>query len=259
MKTVIIGKGKVGEATAMSLSRRDPSHIDFHDPHKGVSVETVGGSYNFAPYDYAIVCVDTLRRDEYDHTDVISVLNELKTGMFTGIALIRSTVNPEIIPILKNIYPRFVMFPEFMRQTDDLKMDDPWVVVLGGEVSDVLTSMWYLHDNGYCDDTEKYLRGSHADAAIIKLCQNAGLATKVIFFNMVYALCEKYQGNYDLVRRGVGADKRVGIEYSVVPSPDDGLRGFKGHCLPKDVASLSAIDDYGFFAKLLEINKQLGR
>lgn len=259
MKTVIIGKGKVGEATAMSLSRRDPSHIDFHDPFKGVSVQTVGGAYNFSPYTFAIVCVDTLRKDPYDHSDVIAVLSDLKAGDFTGITLIRSTVNPEILPFLKTIYPRIVMFPEFMRQTDDLKLDDPWVVVLGGDVNDALTSQWYLFDNGYCDDLGKYLRCSHADAAIIKLCQNAGLATKVIFFNMVHALCEKYQGRYENVRRGVGADKRVGMEYSVVPSPDDGKRGFKGHCLPKDVASLAAIDNYGFFSKLLEINKQLGR
>lgn len=253
MKTVVVGKGKVGEATAISLSRRDASHIDFHDPAKGFFVDS------YETYDFAIVCVDTLRKDAYDHADVIAVLEQLRNGGFKGIVLIRSTINPEMIPLLKTLYPRIVMFPEFMRQTDDLKMDDPWVVVLGGDVNDVLTSQWYLHDNGYCDDTEKYLRCSHADAAIIKLCQNAGLATRVIYFNMIYALCEKYQARYENVRRGVGADKRVGLEYSVVPSPDDGKRGFKGHCLPKDVNSLASIDDYGFFQTLLDINTKLGR
>lgn len=252
MKTVIIGKGKVGEATAASLRQTE---VTFHDPWKGLVVN------DFSPFDYAIVCVDTLREGPYDHATVIRVLHMLAAEQYKGVVLIRSTVNPEIVSMFKTTFGnlRIVMFPEFMRQTDDLKMDDPWIVVLGGDVTDVLSTKWFLFENEYCSDADKYLLCSHAEASIIKMCQNAGLATRVIFFNMVSALCEKYQGRYSVVRQGVGADKRVGLEYSIVPSPDDGMRGFKGHCLPKDVASLATIDDFGFFEKLLEINKRLGR
>lgn len=252
MNVLIVGKGKVGEATAQSLSKSD---ITYLDPFKGHHV-----TY-FAPFDYAIVCIDTLRQGPYDHSSVTAALDQLSSSDFRGIVLVRSTINPEMIPRWKTLFPelRIVMFPEFMRQTDDLKMDTPWVVVLGGEVSDVLTTQWFLHDNDYCTDESKYLRTTAVEAAVIKLCQNAGLATKVIFFNMVNELCQKYGANYNRVRMGVGADKRVGIEYSVVPSPDDGIRGFKGHCLPKDVACLASIETHGFFTKLLEINRQLGR
>ena len=252
MKTLVIGKGKVGEATAASLHK---ATIDFHDPAKGLVVA------DFSDYSFAIVCVDTLRKGPHDHTDVLAVLNELVTKNFKGITLIRSTCNPEFVSQWKTLFSelRIVMFPEFMRQTDDLKLDDPWIVVIGGEPEDALTSQWFLHDNGYCDDVSKYHRTNAVEAAVIKLCQNAGLATKVIFFNMVNELCEKYGANYNRVRIGVGADKRVGIEYSTVPSPDDQKRGFKGHCLPKDVACLASIETHGFFTKLLEINKKLGR
>lgn len=251
MKTLIIGKGKVGEATAQTLT----CVSDFHDPAKNAVVE------DFNAYDFTIVCVDTLRKGPHDHTDVTNVLSELSKADYKGIILIRSTCSPEFVSqwgtLFRNLH--IVMFPEFMRQTDDLKLDDPWIVVLGGEVQDTLTAQWFLHDNGYCKDTSKYHRTTAVEASIIKLCQNAGLATKVIFFNMVNELCGKYGAEYDRVRVGVGADKRVGIEYSVVPSPDDHKRGFQGHCLPKDVTCLSTIETHGFFTKLLEINKKLGR
>ena len=250
MKTVIIGKGKVGEATAASLC----CEVQFHDPFKGVVVS------DFSEFDFAIVCVDTLRTGPMDHRSVIDVLTMLQDVSYEGIVLIRSTVNPEFVrELLYGFKLRTIMFPEFMRQTDDLKMDDPWIVVLGGEYFDLAKAQKFLIEAKYCEDASKYLFTSRMEAAIIKLCQNAGLATKVIFFNMVYELCQKYGGDYTNVRLGVGADERVGFQYSVVPSPDDGKLGFKGHCLPKDVNSLSQIDDYGFFQMLLDINTKLGR
>lgn len=250
MKTVLIGKGKVGEATAASLS----CEVDYHDPFKGFTIT------DFTPYDFAIVCVDTLRAGPLDHMSVHDVLHTLRQKSFGGIVLIRSTVNPEFVSTIDTFTDlRIVMFPEFMRQTDDLKMDDPWIVVLGGNFFDVLETKKFLLDAGYCTNESKYHFTSRIESTIIKLCQNAGLATKVIYFNMVHALCQKYNAAYDAVRTGVCADERIGYEYSIVPSPDDGKLGFKGHCLPKDVTSLSVIDDFNFFKMLLDINNKLGR
>lgn len=249
MKVLIIGKGKVGEATGQSLN----CHVDYHDPYKGFIVE------DFSSYKAAIVCVDTLRSNPNDHSALNDVLELLEQKQFNGLVMIRCTVSPEFIKTL-NTNLRVVMFPEFMRQTDDLKMDTPWIVVLGGEAVDAMAAKDLLQKLNYCNDLSKYHLTSRMDSAILKLCQNAGLATKVIFFNMVNEICEKYGANYNNVRIGVGADERVGIQYSSVPSPDDGQKGFKGHCLPKDVTCLSTIEtEHGFFKKLLEINKQLGR
>lgn len=252
MKVVIIGKGKVGEATGQSLG----CFVNYHDPYKGHVIE------DFSSYDAAIVCVDTLRENPYDHSALANVLKMLNQQNYQGLILIRCTVSPEFIILMQEEFPSLhvVMFPEFMRQTDDLKMDDPWIVVLGGKLQDTMAAKDLLQKVNYCTDINKYHLVSHIDSAIIKLCQNAGLATKVIFYNMVNEICEKYKANYNNVRIGVGADKRVGIEYSIVPSPDDGKKGFQGHCLPKDVTTLTTVEtEHGFFAKLLEINKMLGR
>lgn len=252
MKIVIIGKGKVGEATAQSLN----CNVDFHDPYKGVEIK------DFLHYDLAIVCVDTLRQSTSDHNALESVLLNLQEKKFKGIVAIRCTVSPDFINIIEEKYSGLytVMFPEFMRQTDDLKMDTPWIVVLGGDINHTTKLQKILTDLNYCKDDTMYHHVTRIEASIIKLCQNAGLATKVIFYNMVNEICEKYQANYNNVRIGVGADKRVGIEYSLVPSPDDGLKGFKGHCLPKDVTCLSSVEtEHNFFKTLLSINRMLGR
>lgn len=251
MKVLIIGKGKVGEATAMAL--RD-TEVDYHDPPKGLVVK------NFDDYCLTIICVDTLRSGPYDHTIVHSVISELEAAQYKGIVLIRSTVSPEMVLRWKTMFQlRIVMFPEFMRQTDDLKMDTPWAVVLGGDVVDTMFVRDFLVRTLYCTDLSKYHLMTPVEASIVKLCQNAGLATKVIFYNMVNELCERYNASYERVRHGVGADERVGIQYSIVPSPDDGKKGFQGHCLPKDVACLAEIETHGFFTNLLSINKALGR
>jgi UDP-glucose 6-dehydrogenase len=249
MKIVIIGKGKVGEATGQTFN----VPVDYHDPYKGHVIN------DFAPYDLAIVCVDTLRAGPDDHKDLTSVVSNLIDNKFKGIVAIRCTINPNYIMGLADTSLRIVMFPEFMRQTDDLKLDNPWVVVLGGLLADTVKLMDILVQTGYCKDRSKYLLMSWEEAAIVKLGQNSGLATKVIFYNMINELCEKYNANYDLVRRGIGADERVGIQYSVVPSPDDGLKGFKGHCLPKDLECMASVETHGFFRNLLDINKKLGR
>ncbi len=249
-KVVIIGKGKVGEATAQTLT----CQVDFHDPFKNVTVS------NLKDYDIAIICVDTLRESVTDHDSLQTVLNELQSSNFTGVAAIRSTVSPDFSQSLNNYNFDVVMFPEFMRQTDALKMDTPWIVILGGNSVACIIFKYFLINNNYCTDKTKYHLVSIEEAVIIKLCQNAGLATKVIFYNMVNEICEKYNANYENVRIGVGADERVGIQYSLVPSPDDGLKGFKGHCLPKDVTCLASVEtEHGFFKKLLEINLMLGR
>lgn len=248
--TVIIGKGKVGQATARTLT----APITFHDPQKGDFVS------DFSAFSVAIVCVDTLRKSPSDHSTLIEVLENLRSNEFKGIVAIRSTVNPDFVQHLESLHDlNIIMFPEFMRQTDTLVMDTPWSVVIGGPTH--LTQLFrdYLLTYNYYSDPYKTHLVSSTEAAIIKLCQNAGLATKVMFYNMVNEICEKYNADYTNVRMGVGADKRVGIEYSVVPSPDDGLKGFQGHCLPKDVACLASIETHGFFTNLLEINKKLGR
>jgi UDP-glucose 6-dehydrogenase len=74
---------------------------------------------------------------------------------------------------------------------------------------------------------------------------------------MIYKICEDFGASYDVVRNAVGSDSRIGIAHSVVPSPDDGMFGFGGHCLPKDLLVIADLDKFGFFDNINKINRKL--
>jgi UDP-glucose 6-dehydrogenase len=250
LNTLIIGAGKVGTATAISLGNK----ADFHDPPKGIIAN------DFNKYDYIIVCVDTTKDGPDDYYILESVLDDLNSSQYPGLVAIRSTVSPEKIAIWDKKYVlNYIMFPEFMPQRDGgLVTDTAWIAVLGGaEESTKDFANNVLIKYGYPAEIESYFYVSKEEAAIIKLADNAALSTKLTYFNMIYKICEKFGVSYEVVRNAVGSDDRIGIAHSIVPSPDDGLFGFGGHCLPKDLLVIADLDKYGFFDKIRQINNKL--
>jgi UDPglucose 6-dehydrogenase len=85
-----------------------------------------------------------------------------------------------------------------------------------------------------------------ASAEITKYAANAMLATRISFMNMIAALCETVGADVDEVRRGVGADDRIGSRF-LFP----GI-GYGGSCFPKDVKALvRTLEERGVDASIL--------
>jgi UDPglucose 6-dehydrogenase len=114
-----------------------------------------------------------------------------------------------------------------------------------------------LIDSGYCTDESKYYLCTQQEASLIKLADNAFLSTKVTFFNAIYDICQRHGYDYETVRDGIILDQRVGSAHTIVPSPDDGMVGFGGHCLPKDLGVIAEIDRLNLFLGIKKINDHL--
>ena len=74
-------------------------------------------------------------------------------------------------------------------------------------------------------------------AETVKYFTNCFLATKVIFANEMYDICNTANVDFDKVTEYALHDTRIGKSHLMVPGPD-GDRGFGGHCFPKDLKAM---------------------
>lgn len=93
-----------------------------------------------------------------------------------------------------------------------------------------------------------------ASAEITKYAANAMLATRISFMNMVADLCRQVGADVDMVRRGMGTDRRIGPAFLFAGC------GYGGSCFPKDVqAFIRTLSQEGCDPAILEAVDQVNR
>ncbi len=137
--------------------------------------------------------------------------------------------------------------PEFLKEgaaiEDFLKPDR---VVVGTDNEEVAETMRNLYAP-FVRTGKPILIMDIRSAELTKYAANAMLATKISFINEIANLCEKVGADVDMVRRGIGADRRIG-PYFIFPGT-----GYGGSCFPKDVkAIIRTAKEHGLQLKILE-------
>ncbi len=164
--------------------------------------------------------------------------------------LVKETIEVE----LKNRYPNGVPFefdvvsnPEFLKEGDAVSdFMKPDRVVVGANSEKSLNIMKELY-RPFTMNHERFIAMDVRSAEMTKYAANAMLATKISFMNEIANICELVGADVNMVRVGIGSDKRIGYHF-IYP----GI-GWGGSCFPKDVKALEKIAlENGYEPKIIK-------
>lgn len=136
--------------------------------------------------------------------------------------------------------------PEFLKEgsaIDDFCHSDRIIIGSDSKKSVKLEDCY----SPYNRKRNKIIYMSSKSAELSKLASNAFLASRISFINEISRIAELDNLDIEEVRRGIGSDSRIGIEF-LYPGC-----GYGGSCFPKDVRSLIYhLNKSGFKPHLLE-------
>ena len=122
--------------------------------------------------------------------------------------------------------------PEFLKEGAAIKdFVSPDRVVVGTEskkAEEVMTKLY----QPFLINNFRVIFMDIPSAEMTKYAANAMLATRISFMNDIANLCERVGANVDHVRKGIGADARIGQKFLYAGC------GYGGSCFPKDVKAL---------------------
>ena len=124
--------------------------------------------------------------------------------------------------------------PEFLKEgaaVADCMRPDRIVIGTSDPASEELLREVYAP---FSRNHEKIIVMDVRSAELTKYAANAMLATKISFMNEIANLAERLGADVEMVRRGIGADQRIGYHF-IYPGA-----GYGGSCFPKDVKALIA-------------------
>lgn len=248
------------------------------EPDEGSPVQNFVSSCeeekNFSKVYFVCLPTPMFEDGEADLSIVEGVLKELSRVPGDRIAVVKSTVPPGSTERWNKMFEgtglRVVFNPEFLTEAnalDDMRNQNR--IILGGP-RPWINTVKLIFQTAF--PKVPLVKTSSTTAEMVKYTINCFLSTKVSFANEVAQICEALDAkglniDYDKVVEYAKLDARLGNSHWAVPGPvptHDGryVRGFGGHCFPKDLNALVYVAEKlgvdpkvlkGVWAKNLEV------
>jgi UDPglucose 6-dehydrogenase len=190
-----------------------------------IAVGTPEGESGEADLQYVLAAAEQIGRAMRQYTVVVDK-STVPVGTADKVREVISRVTEVEFDVVSN--------PEFLKEgaaLDDFLKPDR--VVIGTESERARKVMGQLYAP-FVRTENPILYMDTRSAELTKYAANAMLATRISFMNDIAALCERVGADVDFVRKGMGADKRIGYPF-LFPGV-----GYGGSCFPKDVKALVA-------------------
>jgi UDPglucose 6-dehydrogenase len=178
----------------------------------------------------------------YDTSAIYATCEQLVTHNYSGIIVIKSTVEPGTTSTLSAKYPSLTLThnPEFLSVRTAYEDFDQQKHIVIGYDSDK-TEIQKLHDfYTHFYNTAHISMCSTIESESMKLFCNSFYAVKVQFFTELYLLCQKNGGDYNTIKSLMIKNGWINPMHTVIPGPD-GQVSYGGFCFPKDT---NALNDY---------------
>lgn len=232
----IIGYGIVGQAVEYGFH-----NYEIHTYDKFKHTETLEDVVKKS--EFIFICLPTPIKSDESGIDLSIIDDNIAqivkyTNGTNKMIVIKSTVVPGTTASYAKKYPKsiFCFNPEFLREASFLQdFVNADRVVIGASSDLVFRRLSSLYQSVM--PTVPIFYTDSTSAEMVKYMANCYLATKVIFANEMYDICQYLGIKYEEVKKMVVADKRILDTHLDVTTN----RGFGGKCFPKDLLALRAM------------------
>ncbi len=256
-KIGIIGLGFVGGAVQKWFElQKDKYDLFLYDKYKKIgSIEEINKA------DVIFIAVPTPFHEDsegYDDSAVRDALGNIENGK---VIVLKSTIIPGSTDKFQEEYPNKTLLfnPEFLRARSAISdFLNPNRQIVGYTTKKSKQTALNILNILPQAPFMKIMKAGEAE--MVKLFCNTFLATRIIFANQMYDLCEKLGIDYEVVKEYAGHDPRVGHSHFDVFY--EGYRGYAQACLPKDTKALLQLAeevgiDLSLLGKVDEVNDRL--
>jgi UDPglucose 6-dehydrogenase len=248
-KIGIIGNGFVGNALYEGM--KSVSEVVVYDKDH---LKTIHSLQQVLTSEFIFLCVPTPSNKHGDIDlsyiyEAFQAIEDNRAQLHKGVKIvIKSTVTPGTCNELSVKYQLPVISnPEFLTERFAVQdFNDPRCIVIGGNAEHA-NQLRLLYELKFPSKKYPYVITDSTTSELIKYVTNCFFSVKISFMNEIKQICDASGANWSDLISGFVADGRVHPQHLDVPG-HDGLLGFGGKCLPKDINALTN------FAKLKGLN-----
>lgn len=255
MKIGIIGRGTVGKAVYDGLNHLGHQMCFFDPAYEGSTLNDVLD----AEVVFISVPTNQAPNGDCDTSIVERVISELNAAGYKGLIGIKSTSIPGTCERVSAEYPnlRICSVPEFLRAKTALAdfMYNHDLLVIGSNREEDFETIKKIH--GHLPHNVACVKPTEAE--VIKYFNNVNHSVQIIFANIAYEVCKKLGVHYDAVFYAISKRECFNPAYL---NCNENLRGFGGHCLPKDTSAWANLVknlglDYTMIEAVIKDNEKL--